>query len=138
MLTQSLCFQCSGTADNERCIIKGYTGSREYYKFWNVKLQKKTLNNLARFFKNLNANLDTIVFTFTKPTLGHLFRLWLFISLLFGLFKARLGIQPGGTPIAYFGWWWDQPVGEEVVVDGNGLEVKGKYNRDGELIHPET
>ena len=104
----------------------------------NVKIKEKTLKQIETFFIWVNDNFSAIVDLFTKPSLSHFLNLWILFSLVFGLLKARLGMQPGGTTIAYFGWWWEQPTGQKLFIDTNGDRIMGRYNKDGDLIDPST
>ena len=104
----------------------------------NVKLEGKVLKKMEEIFVWVNDNFSAIVDLFTKPSFSHWLNLCILFSLVFGLLKARLGMQPGGAPIAYFGWWWEQPTGQKLFIDGNGDRIMGSYNKDGDLIDPTT
>lgn len=104
----------------------------------NVILKAKVLKGVEKLFTWMNNNFSTIVDLFTKPSLAHYLNLWIIFSLVFGLLKASLGMQPGGAPIAYFGWWWEQPTGKKIFIGANGDRIMGSYNRDGDLIDSTT
>lgn len=131
--------QCVGQADREMCIHDmAKEVDEEALQLDNVKLQKKTLKSIEKLFVWINDNFSKTVNLFTKPSLSHFVNIWILLSLIFGLLKARLGMQPGGAPIAYFGWWWEQPTGQKLFIDENGDRIMGSYNQDGDLIDPST
>lgn len=131
--------QCIGHADSETCITDlTYDEVKESPELENVKLPEIIRSGPERFFIWLNDNFSGIVDLFTKPSLSHCINLWILFSLLFGLIKARLGMKPGGGPIAYFGWWWEQPTGQKLFIDANGDRIMGMYNKDGDLVDPST
>ena len=123
---------------SDTCVTELPDEDEKMPQLENVQLEKKILGGLESLFIKLNDNFSAIVDLFTKPSLSNFFNLWIFFSLLFGLFKARLGMQPGGAAIAYFGWWWEQPTGQKLFIDPNGDRIMGTYNRDGDLVDPTT
>ena len=86
----------------------------------------------------MNDNLAAIVNFFTTPSLNHALIMWLLLSLMFGLIKANLGMKQGGAPIAYWGWWFEQPTGKKTFIDSNGERIQAYYNQDGDLVNPNT
>ena len=141
VVNKNIILQCLGRADKNVCIgdlTSVEDTSEETEDLKNILLKEKVVKGIDKFFIVVNDNFSAIVDLFTKPTLSHLVNLWILFSLVFGLLKARLGMLPGGSPIAYFGWWWDQPTGQKLFIDENGDRIMGSYNRDGDLIDPST
>ena len=131
--------QCLGHADSETCITDlTQDVIEEVQELENVQIKEKTLKRVEKFFVWVNANFSAIVDLFTKRSFSHYLNLWILFSLVFGLLKARLGMLPGGAPIAYLGWWWEQPTGQKLFIDANGDRIMGSYNKDGDLIDPST
>ena len=136
---KSFSLQCIGHADNEMCITDLTNEEvEEAHELENVRVKEKILKTIETFFIWVNDNFSTIVDLFTKPSSSHFLNLWILFSFVFGLLKARLGMQPGGATIAYFGWWWEQPTGQKLFIDTNGDRIMGRYNKDGDLIDPST